>query len=123
MPDTATLAMVSIDCPDAAVLAAFYQSVLGWEMAYEGDGYAMLKGTDTALGFGSTPDFVAPEWPNPGTKQFHLDLGATDVAATVARCVELGATKPDFQPGEGRWTVLLDPAGHPFCVTDLTNWG
>lgn len=122
-PATATLAMVSIDCPDAKVMCDFYQAVLGWEVTYEGDGYAMLKGDGTALGFGTTPDFKTPAWPNDGTKQFHLDLGADDVDAMVARCVELGATKPDFQPGEDRWTVLLDPAGHPFCVTNLANWG
>lgn len=28
-----------------------------------------------------------------------------------------GAIKPDFQPGEGRWTVLADPEGHLFCIT------
>jgi hypothetical protein len=33
--------------------------------------------------------------------------------------LELGAAKPDFQPGEDRWRVLLDPAGHPFCITTL----
>lgn len=122
-PAPATLAMASIDCPDAAVLSAFYRDLLGWQTAYESDGYAMLKGDGTALGFGSTPDYTAPAWPDEGIKQFHLDLGAENVEATVARCVQLGATKPDFQPGEGRWTVLIDPAGHPFCVTNLANWG
>jgi hypothetical protein len=29
---------------------------------------------------------------------------------------------PDEQPGE-TWRVLLDPAGHPFCLTDAANWG
>lgn len=104
-------------------MSDFYQGVLGWEVAYEAEGYAMLKGAGTALGFGATPDYTAPAWPNEGTKQFHLDLGADDVEAMVARCVELGATTPGFQPGADRWTVLLDPAGHPFCVTNLTNWG
>lgn len=119
----ATLAMVSIDCPDAKAMSDFYQAVLGWEVAYEGDGYAMLKNGDgAALGFGSVPDFKQPQWPNDGTKQFHLDLGAEDVEATVQQCVDLGATKPQEQPGGDRWTVLLDPAGHPFCVTDMANW-
>lgn len=127
MPTTATLAMVSIDCPDTGTVTAmstFYQGVLGWQVAYEGDGYAMLKGDDgAALGFGAIPDYRAPQWPNDGTKQFHLDLGADDVDAMVQHCVALGATKPDDQPGGDRWTVLLDPAGHPFCVTNLANWG
>ena len=35
--------------------------------------------------------------------------------------LELGATKPADQPGE-TWTVLLDPEGHPFCLTKAANW-
>lgn len=119
----ATLAMVSIDCDDAAAMGKFYSAVLGWPLAYEGAGYAMLQQGDQRIGFGESPDFQRPSWPDDGHKQFHLDLGAEDVEAAVARCVELGATKPDEQPGADRWTVLLDPAGHPFCVTNMANWG
>ena len=28
----------------------------------------------------------------------------------------------DPQPGE-TWRVLIDPAGHPFCLTNAANWG
>ena len=38
------------------------------------------------------------------------------------RAVELGATLADPQPGE-TWTVVIDPAGHPFCLTDANKWG
>lgn len=120
---TATLAMVSIDCEDAEAMAAFYSTLLGWKIAMEGDGYAMLQGPGQRLGFGEIPDYQPPQWPNDGTKQFHFDLGVDDVAAMAARAVELGAIRPPEQPGGERWTVLLDPAGHPFCLTDLANWG
>ncbi|RNI23046.1 VOC family protein [Flexivirga caeni] len=120
---TAAIGMVSIDCDDAATMATFYSAVLGWPIAYQGDGYAMLQQDGRRLGFGQTPDYRRPSWPDDGHKQFHLDLAATDVEATAARCVELGATRPEEQPGGDRWTVLLDPAGHPFCITDLANWG
>lgn len=119
----ATVGMLSIDCDDAAAMATFYSAVLGWPIAYQGEGYAMLQQGDQRLGFGQTPDYIRPSWPDDGHKQFHLDLAAEDVDAAVARCVELGATKPDAQPGADRWTVLLDPAGHPFCITNLANWG
>ena len=33
-----------------------------------------------------------------------------------ARCLELGAGKPEFQPQPNRWRVLTDPSGQPFCV-------
>ncbi|HWC23086.1 MAG TPA: VOC family protein [Flexivirga sp.] len=118
----ATLGMVTLDCADAGVMATFYSAALGWDITAQGEGYAMLQHGDLRLGFGETPDYQAPSWPDDGHKQFHLDLAAEDVDAAVARCVELGATKPEQQPGE-TWTVLLDPAGHPFCMTKLANWG
>ncbi|WP_425551018.1 VOC family protein [Actinoallomurus oryzae] len=34
----------------------------------------------------------------------------------MAVTADFTATKPDFQPGEGRRTVLADPEGHPFCI-------
>ena len=40
-----------------------------------------------------------------------------DIAAAETACVQLGATRPDHQPGGDRWRVMLDPAGHPFCLT------
>jgi catechol 2,3-dioxygenase-like lactoylglutathione lyase family enzyme len=116
--------MISIDAPDAAVLARFYAELLDLEVMYEGDGYSMIgrEGT-TSLGFGTDPLFRPPSWPDDGRKQFHLDIAATDPTATVAAALDLGATRPDHQPGGDRWTVLLDPAGHPFCVTNAENWG
>ena len=119
----ATLKMLTLDSSDAGRDAAFWKAVLGWEVAAEGDGYAMLGGPDHALGFGTLPDHQQPGWPNEhGTKQFHLDLAVEDLDAAAAQCVELGATLPDEQPGE-TWRVLLDPSGHPFCLTKAESWG
>jgi len=119
----ATLKMLTLDSSDASRDAAFWSAVLGWDVAHDADGYAMLTGPDHALGFGTLPDHEAPAWPNEhGTKQFHLDLAVDDLDAAAAQCVELGATLPDEQPGE-TWRVLLDPSGHPFCLTQAANWG
>ena len=46
----------------------------------------------------------------------HLDLACDDRAAEVARHQSLGATVVG-DPGGG-WTVLRDPAGASYCVTD-----
>ncbi|KAB1947034.1 VOC family protein [Brevibacterium linens] len=118
----ATLAMVTLDAPNAAVLGEFYSSVLGWPIAYTDENYAMLTGPSHALGIGTIPDYQRPSWPDDGHKQFHLDLAADDIQAAADRCVELGATRAEPQPGE-TWVVLLDPAGHPFCISDAKNWG
>ncbi len=120
---TASVAMVTIDCAEPATEATFWSELLGWQVAHSEAAYAMVTGDGPALGFGLVDGYVAPQWPDPdGQKQFHLDLAVDDLDAAEARCRELGATVPDFQPGEGRWRVLLDPAGHPFCLTRADAW-
>lgn len=120
----ARLAMVTLDCDDPRLEAQFWAQLLDLSEAYADDNYAMLKGSDgPALGFGRVDGYQPPEWPNPhGSKQFHLDLAVEDIDAAVERCLELGARLADPQPGE-TWRVLLDPAGHPFCLTNAANWG
>jgi catechol 2,3-dioxygenase-like lactoylglutathione lyase family enzyme len=119
----ASLKMITLDSSDATRDARFWSGVLGWEVAHAEEAYAMLTGPEHALGFGTLPDHLAPGWPNEhGSKQFHFDLAVDDLEEGAARCVELGATLPDEQPGE-TWRVLLDPSGHPFCLTLAANWG
>ncbi len=120
----ATLRMLTLDSSDSRRDARFWAAVLGWEVAHEEDAYAMLNGPDgMALGLGTVEGHVAPGWPNAnGSKQFHLDLAVDDLDAGVEACVALGATLPDEQPGE-TWRVLLDPSGHPFCLTSTSSWG
>lgn len=118
----ATLKMLTLDCADARRDAEFWAAALGWTIAHVQDEYAMLTGPDHALGFGTVPDYQPPSWPNEnGTKQFHLDLAVEDLETASKQLVELGATVPEFQPGE-TWRVLLDPSGHPFCLTLAANW-
>ncbi|MBF4997009.1 VOC family protein [Nocardia sp. BSTN01] len=119
----ATLKMLTLDSADARRDAEFWAAALGWKITHAQDEYAMLTGPDHALGFGTIPDYQAPTWPNEnGSKQFHLDLAVDDLEIASKQLVELGATVPEFQPGES-WRVLLDPSGHPFCLTLATNWG
>lgn len=120
----ADLKMFTLDSSDARRDARFWSAVLGWDIAHEQDEYAMLNGPGgIALGFGTVEGHEAPPWPNErGTKQFHFDLAVDDLDEGAARCVELGARVPDEQPGK-TWRVLLDPSGHPFCLTLAANWG
>ena len=117
MTGFASLIMVNIDCAEPPVLAGFYSEVLGWDVTHSQDEYAMISDGNTSIGFGQTPGYAAPTWPEgPVSKQFHLDFYVDDLADAEARALKLGATRPDFQPGAERYTVLLDPAGHPFCA-------
>ena len=45
----------------------------------------------------------------------HLDVLVDDIDTAEAAVLDLGATKPDHQPGTS-FRVFLDPAGHPFCL-------
>jgi catechol 2,3-dioxygenase-like lactoylglutathione lyase family enzyme len=122
-PPFARLAMVTLDCADPAKVSTFWAALLGWEQTYLDENYAMLMGPSNALGFGRVADYEPPAWPNErGSKQFHFDLAVEDIPALEHRCVHLGASVPDDQPGGDRWRVLLDPAGHPFCLTNAANW-
>jgi len=47
--------------------------------------------------------------------QLHLDVEVSDLDAAVAAAVELGARVAAYQPQEDV-RVMLDPAGHPFCL-------
>lgn len=120
----ARLAMVTMDCSEPGAMAEFWGALLGLDIAHQSDDYAMLTGgSGPALGFGRVEGYEPPAWPNPnGSKQYHLDVAVEDIPAAEGRAVDLGATVADPQPGE-TWRVLLDPAGHPFCLTDVANWG
>ena len=111
---------VVIEAPDASALARFYSELLGWEISKQDtDGAAMGPAGGVAyLAIQSCPDYVRPVWPNtPGKQQMmmHLDFEVVDLVAAVAHALELGAEEAQFQPQENV-RVLLDPAGHPFCL-------
>lgn len=117
---TAAVAMFTIDCADPAPLLDFYSKLLGMTIAYQDENVGMLTGdSGPAIGFGKVDHFTPPAWPDDNSeKQFHLDLKVDDIDAATKTAVDLGATLPEDQPGE-TWKVLIDPAGHPFC---LTRW-
>ncbi len=122
---TARIAMVTLDCAEVAPSAEFWSALLGWEVVASTDDYAMLTAPEggPALGLGRVADHQPPAWPDEGgRKQFHLDLAVADLAAATDRALALGARLADPQPDQ-TWRVLIDPAGHPFCLTDAANWG
>jgi catechol 2,3-dioxygenase-like lactoylglutathione lyase family enzyme len=117
MAGFANLIMVDLECADPAALAEFYHQVLGGDVAHSQDEYAVITDGSTSIRFGRVDGYEAPGWPDSAApKRYHLDLRVDDVAKAVERCLELGAGKPEFQPGGDRWTVLTDPDGHPFCL-------
>ncbi|MFC9963005.1 MULTISPECIES: VOC family protein [Nocardia] len=113
------LAAVTIDCPDPDALAEFYARATGFERSPDSDPeYIELTGPNgVSLGFERVADYRPPQWPGQQTpQQCHLDFAVPDLDEGEARLLTLGATKAEVQPEPDRWRVLIDPAGHPFCL-------
>ncbi len=122
MPIASKLIATTIDCPEPRKLAAFYQALTGWETTYEDEAYAAVApqgDVHPGINFQRVESYTAPGWPDQAhPQQFHLDFYAeSDLDTAEAAALVLGASLPEQQqPQPDRWRVLLDPAGHPFCL-------
>lgn len=120
-----------IGCPDASRLAEFYAAVLGWDVVdrYE-DKWALVRSParDQKIEFQQEEPFVPPVWPTVAGHQqmgMHLDIAVEELGdgperrerfvAFIDHVVSLGARLAEHQPQE-HVRVMLDPAGHPFCL-------
>jgi hypothetical protein len=110
---------VTLDCADAQALARFWAAALDGSVAHESDNFVGVEIPGGPwIGAYRIDGYRPPEWPNGASpKQFHLDLSVEDLDSAERAALDLGATKADHQPEPDRWRVMLDPAGHPFCIT------
>ncbi|WP_435590677.1 VOC family protein [Nocardia sp. bgisy118] len=111
---------IDFDCSDPVELAQFYSRGLGLPVLYTSDDFVLL-GTGAGgpgLGFIRILDYRRPSWPESVVaKQAHLEFGVDDLDSAQAWMGELGAVLTAFQPDISHRRVMLDPAGHPFCLT------
>lgn len=117
------LASVSLDCADPSELAGFYAALLGMERLFELPDGSVIALTDgsSIVTMMRTENHVAPTWPDPGQQQqMHLDVSVDNLTHAVEGAVALGAREAEHQPAPDSWRVLIDPAGHPFCLTTVT---
>ena len=109
----------AVEAPDPGALARFYSELLGWPVGHEEPGTAILAAPGGAfVVFQQSAGYQAPVWPPAGGDQrpmMHFDFQVGDLDAAVADALALGATVAGHQPQENV-RVLLDPAGHPFCL-------
>jgi len=112
---------VSMDCADPAALADFYRQMLDLEISYTSDDFVFLGEMGPGgMGFVRVENYVPPTWPSSDVpKQAHMDFGVDDLDTGEEALLKLGATKPTEQPQPDRWRVMLDPAGHPFCISTM----
>jgi catechol 2,3-dioxygenase-like lactoylglutathione lyase family enzyme len=124
------LTAITIGAPDPRALADFYARLLGRPVttAYgpgPGEppeaGWAQIASPDASaptLNFEYERCWQAPAWPaepdRPISTQ-HLDIHVDDLDAAAEHAIAEGATLAAFQP-QADVRVLLDPAGHPFCL-------
>ena len=117
---------VCLDCAVPLELAEFYARLLGWEITYRSDDWYQLRDPAGGVGLNVQGDvrYEPPVWPEePGRpgKQLHFEIAVDDMTAAVVHAVSCGAAAAPWQPPDrdpGQLRVMLDPAGHPFCLYD-----
>lgn len=122
---------VTISAPRPLELADFYARMLGWPIVANHPaepgrppeaGWAQLAPptgeTGPRLNFEYEAHYTRPVWPSAPDQQSimeHLDIAVRDLDAAVTWALDAGATLADHQPQDDV-RVLLDPAGHAFCL-------
>jgi hypothetical protein len=126
MNEQVLLGGVTIDCKDPKFLSDFYIRMLQWEKTYEDDGFIVIASStcNVRIGFQRNAEHVPPVWPetqNSQQQQVHLDFKVNNkehMIQMVDYAIRCGATKAKEQFSD-LWTVMIDPAGHPFCFDTL----
>lgn len=111
---------VALDCKDADLLANFYARLLALEKTISSGIWAGIHTPQgIILAFQTVEEYVPPVWPwKEGEQQqmVHLDFKVDDLPKAVEHAIACGATVADTQYYDTS-TVMIDPAGHPFCLS------
>ncbi|THV27674.1 VOC family protein [Glycomyces paridis] len=110
---TLKIVNVTVNTDDPKSLAQWWAAALGGEITADWGEYVMVGGAD---GTGMAFQYVVGTAPG----RLHVDLAAADPEAEVARLVEAGAARVADHEAPGgafTWTVLADPDGNEFCVS------
>lgn len=117
----------TMDCIDPHELAKFYAALLKWEILLMGEEWACVyaprtkQGTYPSLLFQRNTAYKPPVWPEEPKEQqqmAHLDFAVNDLDKAVQYAVHCGATTAEEQFSND-WRVMIDPAGHPFCLCQM----
>lgn len=123
---------VCLDCVDAEEMAAFYGRLLGWPVTRRdtpedrrgGSGWVGMDdpGGGVGLSFQAEDWYQPPAWPEEAghqAKMMHFEVFVDNLDAAVAEVIAAGGHQAPHQPGDrdrAQHRVMLDPAGHPFCL-------
>jgi predicted enzyme related to lactoylglutathione lyase len=124
-PRSISWTTVTIDCFDAELLGAFYSRLLRWEISdRDGTGWLQLRDPQGGVGLNIQAEdtYEAPVWPERSghqAKMMHFEILVDDLEFAVRLVLECGGSQALHQPTDRdprRLRVMLDPAGHPFCL-------
>ncbi|MDT7544155.1 MAG: hypothetical protein QOE17_390 [Gaiellales bacterium] len=105
---------LTIDCADAESqqrLRKFYADALGGEIV---EGSVRARGM--LLSFQALPNYRPPTWPS-DVAHIHFEWAVHDLDVALSWLQDRGARLAEHQdPKDVGLRVMLDPAGHPFCV-------
>lgn len=120
-----TWTTVTVDCYDAEALGAFYSELFGWDITRrDGSGWLQLGNPQGGISLNIQADstYEPPVWPEqPGrpAKMIHFEVLVDNIDSAVEVVLAAGGTETENQPADrdpDRLRVMLDPAGHPFCL-------
>lgn len=108
---------VAIDCDDHRRIGQFYSELLDTEIVHETDSFCALRVGALWLLIKTVANHALPTWPEGShPQQEHLDFAVEDLDSAEAVAIAAGARKAAVQPEPDNWRVMIDPAGHPFCL-------
>jgi len=116
---------VAFDCANANELADFYVKLSGWDKEISSDDWAALRTPEgILLVFQTVENYIPPffwPWENDKQQQMaHIDFKVDDLQEAEELAIKHGAMKSDVQYFDTS-TVMLDPAGHPFCLSTVSQ--
>jgi hypothetical protein len=105
-------------------MVAFWGGLLDLEVVDKEDRWAALRDPAGRMGINVQADdgYAPPTWPASPPEQtmmMHFEIEVPDVPAATEQAIALGATEAAWQPpdrDQALLRVMLDPAGHPFCL-------
>lgn len=110
------------DCKNADKLADFYVKLLGWEKILSGGGWAGIHSPQgIIIAFQTVDEHIPPVWPwKSGEQQqmAHIDFKVDNLTEAVNHALACGAKRADEQFFD-KSTVMIDPEGHPFCLSTV----
>jgi catechol 2,3-dioxygenase-like lactoylglutathione lyase family enzyme len=119
--DELRLSGVVLSSPEPRKLAAFYCRLLGLEPDRDEEHWVtVVTRQGVRLSFHHEERYRPPVWPSRQAEQqmmLHLDFYVDDLESACAHALRTGARLADVQP-QPDVRVLLDPDGHPFCITE-----